>query len=69
MKGHVAYETENPQDLWDILLWAGTLMYYILTHHFYCDFCHMKKYRRHKSYGSGLLGEADELVCENPVYT
>lgn len=21
MKGHVAYETENPQDLWDILLW------------------------------------------------
>lgn len=48
---------------------AGTLMYYILTHHFYCDFCHMKKYRRQKSYGSGLLGKADdELVCENLVY-
>lgn len=48
---------------------AGTLMYYILAHHFYCDFCHMKKYRRQKSYGSGLLGEADQLVCENLVYT
>lgn len=36
----------------------GALMHYILAHHFYCDFCQMKKYRRHKSHGSGMLEEA-----------
>lgn len=54
-EGRWSIRGRNPKGFMGHFSMAGTLMYYTLTHHFYCDFCHMKKYWRHKSYGSGLL--------------
>lgn len=61
MWGHASVWNREPSGFMGHFTMVGTLMYYILTHHFYCDFCHMKKYRRQKSYRP--RGRSERPTC------